>query len=342
LIAVSVIIPVYNSEKYITDCVSSILHEDFADFEILLIDDGSTDKSPEICHELKKKDSRIKVFHKKNGGISDARNFGLAQAKGKYIAFCDHDDSVYKGFLKDNFQYAEKTNADIVKFGRDAFVVCKNGSYLDNTRRFSAKVFTKSHIQKRFLRFRINTTLNCVWDGLFKRSFLEENNIRFDTGYKTGCEDTDFCSVCFTKASIVAFSDKVYYKHIIRAGYSTSAKTDISKLTAFKMLADNLDCCVEQLGINRDKNLLYFIIVMQESIVPTFEFFAKMQFGFKETKKYINDNFSDYRRFIPNLRELLRLKNKWSIIYILFKLKMYSVIYFLFKIRSKTSRAEKL
>ena len=91
---ISVIVPAYNAEKYLRRCINSILAQTFTDFELLLIDDGSTDKSGEICDEYADKYARIRVFHKANGGVSSARNVGLDNAVGEYICFCDADDWV--------------------------------------------------------------------------------------------------------------------------------------------------------------------------------------------------------------------------------------------------------
>lgn len=96
---VSVIVPVYNVEKYLHRCIDSILTQTFTDFEVLLINDGSKDRSGEICDEYAKKDSRVKVFHKENGGVSSARNVGLDNARGDLICFCDSDDFVTKDWL---------------------------------------------------------------------------------------------------------------------------------------------------------------------------------------------------------------------------------------------------
>ena len=92
---VSIIVPVYNTEKYLSQCVESILSQTFIDFELLLIDDGSKDDSGKICDEYAAKDNRIRVFHIANSGVSTARNMGLDNAKGKYIAFLDADDYWY-------------------------------------------------------------------------------------------------------------------------------------------------------------------------------------------------------------------------------------------------------
>ena len=97
---ISVIVPAYNTEKYLRRCIDSILAQTFTDFELLLIDDGSTDQSGEICDEYADKDVRIKVFHKANGGVSSARNVGLDNALGEYICFCDADDWVDNDYFE--------------------------------------------------------------------------------------------------------------------------------------------------------------------------------------------------------------------------------------------------
>ena len=91
-IKISIIVPVYNSEKYLPETAQSILKQSFSDFELILVDDGSKDGSGKICDQLAAKDTRIKVIHKTNGGICSARNAGLKEAAGEYIAFCDNDD----------------------------------------------------------------------------------------------------------------------------------------------------------------------------------------------------------------------------------------------------------
>ena len=96
---ISIIVPIYNSEETLNRCVDSILNQTFHDWELLLIDDGSTDKSGEICDEYAATDSKIKVFHKENGGVSLARNLGMDNAKGIWIAFCDSDDYVDENWL---------------------------------------------------------------------------------------------------------------------------------------------------------------------------------------------------------------------------------------------------
>jgi len=105
---ISVIVPVYKAEAYLRRCVNSILAQTFQDFEVLLIDDGSPDKSGKICDDYVKKDSRVRVFHKENGGVSSARNLGLDNAVGRYIAFVDSDDPRLSA-IRRRFVYLEQS-----------------------------------------------------------------------------------------------------------------------------------------------------------------------------------------------------------------------------------------
>lgn len=115
--AVSVIVPVYNVEKYLSTCLDSILNQSFTDYELLLIDDGSTDSSGQICEEYAKKNERIRVFHKPNGGLSSARNLGICNAQGRFLLFVDSDDYILTsdGFLE-IVDYTEELSLDVVRF----------------------------------------------------------------------------------------------------------------------------------------------------------------------------------------------------------------------------------
>ncbi len=121
--AVSVIVPVYKVEPYLRRCVDSILAQTFTDFELILVDDGSPDNCGAICDEYAEKDSRVKVIHKKNGGVSSARNMGLDAARGEYIYFCDGDDYIEKELLADAVQ--AMSGYDMVVF--NTFFVDING-----------------------------------------------------------------------------------------------------------------------------------------------------------------------------------------------------------------------
>jgi glycosyltransferase involved in cell wall biosynthesis len=110
---ISIIVPVYNVEKYLSFCVDSLLRQTYTDFEILLIDDGSKDNSGKLCDDLKLKDNRITVYHKPNGGLSDARNFGIEHSNGDFYLFIDSDDALHPDFCKVLMELQKKYNADI-------------------------------------------------------------------------------------------------------------------------------------------------------------------------------------------------------------------------------------
>ena len=114
-IVISIIVPIYNTEKYLNECVDSIINQTYKNIEIILVNDGSTDNCLKICDEYAKKDKRVKVIHKENGGLSSARNSGLDILTGKYVCFIDSDDYVATTFVYDMFNLITKYNADIVE-----------------------------------------------------------------------------------------------------------------------------------------------------------------------------------------------------------------------------------
>ena len=118
---ISVVVPVYNVEKYLDKCVQSILAQTYEDFELILVDDGSSDKCPLLCDKYACKYKKIRVLHKKNGGLSDARNAGTAIASGNYITFIDSDDCVSKDYLENLFYLLEENDADISVTGIEVF-----------------------------------------------------------------------------------------------------------------------------------------------------------------------------------------------------------------------------
>ena len=185
---ISVIVPVYNTEKYLHRCIDSILAQTFTDFELLLIDDGSKDNSGKICDEYAAKDNRIRVFHKENGGVSSARNLGLDQAQGEWITFVDSDDwvtecafnifnqNICTDFiitshitLKDN-QYSEivitKTDCKIDK--EEIYLFIKNNINTNIIKTPWAKFFKRSNI----LNLRFDKEITCGEDFLFVLKYL--------------------------------------------------------------------------------------------------------------------------------------------------------------------------
>ncbi len=177
---ISVIVPVYNVEKWLEECVESIVNQTYKNLEIILVDDGSIDKSSEICDDWKIRDSRIKVIHKKNGGLSSARNAGLDICTGEYIAFIDGDDYIKDNMFECLINIAEENNVDVVK--------CKMYLYYDetNTTKINPlkanKYYDKEELLKCFYYHKDNIA-GGMCDKLFKKYLFD--SIRFPEGLNT-------------------------------------------------------------------------------------------------------------------------------------------------------------
>lgn len=167
---ISVIVPIYNREQYLTNCIESILSQSFADIELLLIDDGSTDNSGKICDEYATKDHRVRVLHKENGGVSCARNLGLDKAQGDYIHFVDADDIVLQRAYQYIAEVCRNYYPDIICFDNltDAkdqnAVIMDDGEYYGSVHHFAEKNYIKVP----------------VWLKVIKRAYIEKANTRFD------------------------------------------------------------------------------------------------------------------------------------------------------------------
>lgn len=170
---ISVIVPVYNVEQYLCRCIDSILAQTFTDFELLLIDDGSKDRSGEICDEYAGKDERVRVFHKENGGVSSARNLGLDNAKGEWISFVDADDWVSGDYLKD-LQNTYKNEIDLVECGYYNVSKCGEREVLPVFKDTDAKLYLKKLFS--YAPF----YEGYLWVKLFKRNIIDKQNLRFD------------------------------------------------------------------------------------------------------------------------------------------------------------------
>lgn len=209
---ISVIVPVYNAEKYLYRCIDSILEQTFTNFELLLVDDGSSDNSGIICDEYACKDSRIRVFHKENGGVSSARNIGLDYARGNWIAFVDSDDYVYPSFLA--------TYMDLCNNGVD---LCILGVVPDYSLSVEYKI-TKASIdyigdlQSALFLFADCQMFGALWNKLLKKSIIEEYQLRLNEEYKYR-EDEEFLLRYMLHVKKIASTIKEEYVYIVPSLY---------------------------------------------------------------------------------------------------------------------------
>ena len=216
---ITIIVPVYNSEKTLHRCVDSILDQTYQNFEILLINDGSKDHSGDICDEYAKRDTRVRVFHKENNGVSAARNTGLDNAKGAWVSFVDSDDWISSEYLNVLYKEAIVTNADVVTC--DFFEVGRNGIRMCNAFDWSAKNFTdiNSIGKGQLLSVVISLSYGTVWNSIIAKDLINMRDLRFDINYKYG-EDTLFMFQVYMYASLS--------RHIMRPLYYYDRTNELS------------------------------------------------------------------------------------------------------------------
>ncbi len=206
----SVIIPVYKVEDYLHQCVNSVLAQDFEDFEIILVDDGSPDNCPQICGEYAAKDHRVKVIHKKNGGLSDARNYGIEVAEGEYLLFLDSDDYwMDVNFLSELIEVINITPTVIViNFGWTKLYQLSN-QFIEDKRHYS---FNREGESKRDYISKLiekDLFIASACNKCIKRQFVIENQLFFQKGIKS--EDMDWCGrILFSMPSMLCYNSKSY------------------------------------------------------------------------------------------------------------------------------------
>lgn len=200
---ISIIVPVYNVEKYLEKCVKSIIKQTYKNIEIILVDDGSKDNSGKICDELEKIDNRIKVIHKENGGLSDARNAGLKIATGKYIGFVDSDDYIKEDMFETLYKLNKENNSDISIV---SYYEIYNERVISVRESKELEILNKIEAIKELL---IDTKIQSyAWNKLFKKELF--NNIEFPTN--KNFEDIATTLLLFEKANkIVLLEDPKYY-----------------------------------------------------------------------------------------------------------------------------------
>lgn len=206
---ISIIIPIYKVEQYLDECVTSIINQTYKDLEIILVDDGSPDSCPQMCDEWAKKDACIKVVHKKNGGLSSARNAGLKVATGEYIGFVDSDDYVDGSMYEDLMQVMnqnEKTmvvSSPIIRNTDGVFTPYKVGTYDYK----DGDTMSFSEYMKLFLGMNMDAT---VWNKLYKREFIQ-------TMFREGRNNEDYLFMYYNVKNLydtdklLAVTDKAHY-----------------------------------------------------------------------------------------------------------------------------------
>ena len=266
---ISIVVPVYNVEKYIHKCVNSILKQNFKEFELILVNDGSTDKSGEICDEYREMDYRVKVIHKKNEGQSIARNVAINIARGEYIGFVDSDDWIEEDMYDLLYEQCIANKSDISIIGIREITETNQilNTYIPN-------FISLSEIIKR--------AYPC--NKLFKKSIIKENDLYFKEGKYY--EDLELIPKLFLKSKSVSLINKVGYNYLKRSNSTTGVRDE--------KIIDNLLAYIELKNFLIDENLYT-------------EYEEEFKNSVKYFKKYYLNMLYDYQTMflIKNLKVII-------------------------------------
>ncbi len=296
---VSVIVPIYKVEKYLGKCVDSIINQTYKNLEIILVDDGSPDNSGKICDEYAKKDNRIKVIHKENGGLSSARNAGLDVATGEFIAFVDSDDRIHLDFVEKLYRAIKEENADIAS--------CYVESFIENKNKIERRVYVNKKIvvegkgEFKYYYHLGKKSSNVVWNKLYKRHIFE--TLRFINGRVY--EDRAIYLHLLAQSEKMVFIPEVLYTYTVRSGSTMRSDFDEKKFLSVKA---NFEERVEFIKTNFSEFLSNEIISSFKNYFSVYivcnskEMKKKLKQDFKAKWKVYKSSISKNRPFIQKLK----------------------------------------
>lgn len=324
----SIIVPVYNVEQWLERCIKSILNQTYEDFEVILVDDGSPDCSGAICDKYGQIDSRIRVIHKENGGLSSARNTGMNMSEGDYIVFIDSDDYIKDNLLESVNESIEKYHTDIIMFGYEMFL----------SKNKILPLFKKGLISNpkegaiNIERPNFNNEFCFTWRYVFRREFLNNNNMVFNETIKVA-EDTIFNMECiFLSDSMYVIDEALYIyndannESIMRRKYKPNYHIDLNKQYLDKKRI------LKKYNINHKKFLndynYYYVYIVIQNCIKNICLGEKGNI-YRDLKELLNldicrDSFSYY-----NLKQLYDLSDNivFYLLLIMCKCRMSSAVY---------------
>lgn len=315
---VSIIVPIYNVDRYLDECIHSIVNQTYRNLEIILINDGSKDKSYDICKKYANLDNRIILIDKENGGSASAKNYGLKIATGDYIAFVDSDDFIENDMIEYMVEQIVKTNVDIIQC---EFV----NLYKDSNHVNQSQIETKILSSQEFLRlFLIEWKNSLFWNKLFKKEVIE--NLYFQEGR---CIDDEFFTYkCVINSTNIAVSNKIVYNYRMRKSSVMRSETSQRQI-----LRDRIDYLIERYEIITsiykeldneflENMLTYFLIIsrnyyINENLINYMKNILKpIKFKIIASNIDIRVKIKIIKLMISNSKKYLGLKNALSEVWI--------------------------
>ncbi|EIP97606.1 glycosyl transferase [Opitutaceae bacterium TAV1] len=295
---VTVIVPAYNAEVYIEECIVCILKQTFIDFELLLIDDGSTDQTMAICHKYAALDNRIRVFRKPNGGVSSARNLGLDNARGRWIAFIDSDDTINTQYLESLYSLVSGSSSDSTLIVTGIAMHLKEVGVRTKKRIWGDGIFNKSDASFTSILKKLYHGTGYPFSKLYNRCRIESANLRFDTDISYS-EDRIFFLNYIIGIECIILSSACNYNYIWRnGGLSMGHSTFGSEYKSFRLILlltmelfgeDEIDAAIS--------DILYYRLLRAVSCLYRPKTYVDRKERLTRLEKIGNDNKS-YCRFI--------------------------------------------
>ncbi|OCG35943.1 MULTISPECIES: glycosyltransferase family 2 protein [unclassified Gilliamella] len=305
----SVVIPVYNTEKYLIKCLDSVINQSFKNIEIICVNDGSTDNSLDILRKYTEKDKRIKIISKNNGGLSSARNVGIENAQGKYITFVDSDDFIELNTYESSLLYFNVDTVDLVYFST-RLVFENNVARIQDERYFEHKYTGLVNLSNDVI---ANMDV-CAWNKIYKLSIIKKYDIKFPDGL--WYEDNPFFWSYALVCNSAFFVNKRFYNYLIRSGSIMSQHNKKSKVY-YKTLheLDSLLCFEHLLHFVFKWNLFdkfkpILVDLFQQKIYESLRRLPKKERVLALNKSTKIANLFNLKFHFPNDRYLILLSNK--------------------------------
>lgn len=304
---VSVIVPVYQAEKFIGRCIESICNQTFEDIELILIDDGSKDNSYMCCLEYASKDARIKVLHQENKGVSATRNKGIRESKGKYILFVDSDDYIEQDMVEEMYMNAETTGAKVVICGYDYVYKKKIETQMPIGKE---GVYNKLFITTNFWEFYRRGIIHNIGNKLYAKELLDKNEIKFDES-RTILEDIQFCLELIEKTDLIYICQKKFYKYIMQENQNSIQKS--YRKNYYRNL-EEFFVYVESLGIEKSKE--FYLVYMDALLLSLRNELYKIN---KKHAKIINEYKNIcHLKYVKESEEKINIKDVGILKYIFY------------------------
>lgn len=330
---VSIILPVYNAINYINKTIDSIVNQTYRNFELIIIDDGATDGTSEVCREYSECYQFIRYEKQQNAGVCAARNKGISIASGEYIAFSDHDDEYLPDYLEKMVVYMSENDLDIVKCG-----VFFEEEYADRRTEVREEKFTKHIITRDTLvenYCELPVSYFGVWNSLYRLSMLKQSKVLFPEYIKHGQEDYFFNTEIIPYIKRIGFIDDCLYKHFRRLSQSTSSKF-YSDRVYHMGLYFKTECEVFSSLMDRDWTMEYGILYARKITGILSYTFATIPNCTKSMvatiiNEFCENNPLEKRISVPTWIRILVHNSKYALVLLLLHYKKYNILVDLWK-----------